>query len=241
MSSAGLLEVRDLAVLRGGREVVHGIDLDIPAGAITALLGANGAGKSSTVLAIGGLEKSSRGTITVDGADIRGLRPERVRAAGVAIVPEGRRLLRALSVADNLVVATYTQKPAEAKESIARVLDLFPELRSRLKLAAGSLSGGEQQMVAIAQAVASNPKYLFVDELSLGLAPVVVKRLAPVLTDIAASGVGVLLIEQFASVALSVAQRAYLLDHGRIRFSGTTAELRESPEILTSAYLAGDS
>ena len=164
-------------------------------------------------------------------------RPEVIRAAGVAVVPEGRRLLPELSVADNLRVATYSLSRTQAEDGTAYALELFPELKRRWDTAARSLSGGEQQMVVLAQALASRPSVLLVDELSLGLAPVVVKRLVPTLAAVAESGVGVLLIEQFAHVALRLANRAYILEGGRIRYDGTAEELRQKPELLHSAYL----
>ena len=235
---AGVLRIEGLVVGRGGKRVLRDVSIDVAAGEVTSLLGSNGAGKSSLVLAVGGLLPVEAGRVLVDGIDIVGLPPEQVRAAGVAIVPEGRKVLRELTIADNLRVATYAQRPADAKASTERALELFPELKPRLKVAAGAVSGGEQQMVCLAQAVASNPRYLFVDELSLGLAPVVVKRLVPVLAHLAATGVGVLLIEQFAQVALSVAATAYVLGLGEVHYAGSTAALRDNPDILRSAYLA---
>jgi branched-chain amino acid transport system ATP-binding protein len=153
------------------------------------------------------------------------------------VVPEGRRLLPELTVEDNLRVATYSLSRDEAKGGVDRALELFPELKARWEVRGRSLSGGEQQMVVLAQAIASRPTTLLVDELSLGLAPVVVKRLVPVVAAVASSGVGVLLIEQFAHVALSLANTAYILEGGRIRYHGTATELSENPEILRSAYL----
>ena len=173
----------------------------------------------------------------LDGQDITRYPPERIRAAGVAVVPEGRRLLPELTVEENLRVATYSLSRDEARSGIDYALELFPELRTRWQVRARSLSGGEQQMVVLAQAMASRPATLLVDELSLGLAPVVVKRLVPVVAAVASSGVGVLLIEQFAQVALSLANSAYILEGGRIRYHGNAAELSDNPEILRSAYL----
>jgi branched-chain amino acid transport system ATP-binding protein len=171
--------------------------------------------------------------------ELAGSKPDKVRGAGVAVVPEGRRLLPSLSVRDNLKVATYNMPASEAEAGLAYALDLFPELEKRIDTSARSLSGGEQQMVVLAQALASKPQFMLVDELSLGLAPVVVKRLIPVLEQVAATGTGVLLIEQFAHVALALATRAYVLEGGRIQYSGTAAELRENPDLLHSAYLLG--
>jgi len=233
------LEIRDLQVARGGRPVLLGVSLDIPAGEITTLLGPNGAGKSTLVLTIGGALPSTAGSITLAGEELRGAKPERIRGAGVAVVPEGRRLLPSLSVLDNLRIATYNLAADEAESGVAQALELFPELNKRADTSARSLSGGEQQMVVLAQALASKPRIVIVDELSLGLAPVVVKRLMPVLEQIADAGAGVLLIEQFAHVALALANRAYVLEGGRIQYSGTAAELRDNPDLLHSAYLLG--
>ena len=160
-----------------------------------------------------------------------------MRAAGVAIVPEGRRLLPGLTVEENLRVATYSLGRDEAREGIAKALELFPELERRWKAECRLLSGGEQQMVVLSQALVSHPRVILVDELSLGLAPVIVKRLAPTLEAVAATGVGVLLIEQFAHVALGMAQTAYVLEGGRIRYRGTAQALKDDPTLLHSAYL----
>jgi branched-chain amino acid transport system ATP-binding protein len=238
--AATSLRIENLHVSRGAREVLEGVSLEITPGEVTALLGPNGAGKSSLVLAVGGALRASSGHIWLDGNDLSHRKPERIRASGIAVVPEGRRLLRELSVEDNLRVATYTLPRDEAAAGIDHAVELFPELRKRWDITAGQLSGGEQQMVVLAQALVSRPKFILVDELSLGLAPVVVKRLVPTLTEVADSGVGVLLIEQFAHVALGVSNSAYLIEGGRIRYHGTAAELREHPELLQSAYLLRD-
>jgi len=161
-----------------------------------------------------------------------------VRAAGVAVVPEGRRLLPALTVADNLRVATYSLGAAQAKAGVAHALELFPELEKRWNHTARLLSGGEQQMVVLAQALVSQPRFVLVDELSLGLAPVVIQRLVPVLQSVATSGVGVLLIEQFTHIALKIADAAYVMERGKICFSGAPRALVDNPDILHSAYLA---
>jgi branched-chain amino acid transport system ATP-binding protein len=242
MTGAGptdALHVVDLRVARGGRAVLHGVTLDVPPGKITALLGPNGAGKSTLVLTIGGVLRPTGGAIRVGDRDLTRAKPEKVRAAGVAVVPEGRRLLPSLTVADNLKVATYSLANGSAEAGIASALELFPELTRRLTSTARSLSGGEQQMVVLAQALASSPKILVVDELSLGLAPVVVKRMMPVIERVAASGVGVLLIEQFAHVALTLSDAAYVIEGGRIQYSGTAAELAGDPDLLKKAYLLG--
>ena len=231
------LLLEGLSVPRGGRDVVHEVSIDIAPGEVTALLGPNGAGKSSLVLAVAGVLPKTAGRIVLGDEDITRYRPERVRGAGVAVVAEGRRLLPALTVEDNLRVATYSMDRADAKSGIAYALELFPELEKRWTVQTRLLSGGEQQMVVLAQALVSHPKVVLVDELSLGLAPVVVKRLVPTLEAVAAKGVGVLLIEQFAHVALSLAKSVYVLEGGRIRFHGEAQELIDDPDLLRSAYL----
>ncbi len=236
------LTLRDLTVERGNRAVVRDVSLEIAEGQVTALLGPNGAGKSTLVLAVGGVLKPRSGAVLLDApsphaGDLAGRRPERIRQAGVAIVPEGRRLLPDLTVEDNLRVASYALTKTQAQSGRDRVLELFPQLRQRLAAPARTLSGGEQQMVVLAQALIGAPRYLLIDELSLGLAPVVVSRLIPVIAAVAESGAGVLLIEQFATVALGLAHRAHIMEGGRIRFSGLASELRDNPARLRSAYL----
>jgi branched-chain amino acid transport system ATP-binding protein len=231
-----VLRLDGLCVSRG-RPVVQNVSLEIPSYAITALLGPNGAGKSSLVLAVGGVLRPTAGRVLIGEQDLTRKRPEVIRGAGVAIVPEGRRLLGELTVEDNLRVATYALGRSQAREGIDHALEVFPALERRWKASARSLSGGEQQMVVLAQALVSRPRFILVDELSLGLAPVVVKRLIPTLQTVADSGVGILLIEQFANVALAVAQTAYVIEGGRIRDHGTAQELREQPDRLHSAYL----
>jgi branched-chain amino acid transport system ATP-binding protein len=233
------LRVEGLDVPRGERPVLKGVTIDIPAGEITTLLGPNGAGKSTLVLTIGGMLKPTGGSIHIGEVNLTGAKPDKIRGAGVAVVPEGRRLLPNLTVEDNLKVATYNLSADESEAGIAYALELFPELTRRIDTTARSLSGGEQQMVVLAQALASKPQVMVVDELSLGLAPVVVKRLMPVIERVAESGAGVLLIEQFAHVALALATTAYVIEGGEIQYSGTAAELRDNPDMLHSAYLLG--
>jgi branched-chain amino acid transport system ATP-binding protein len=231
------LRIADLRVARGGHTVLHGISLEIPPGAVTTLLGPNGAGKSTMVLAVGGVLHASSGEVQMNGTSLGKLRPEQIRRAGVAIVPEGRRLLPELTVEDNMRVATYSLSREDAKRGVEYATELFPQLKARWNAVARTLSGGEQQMVVLAQALVSRPKFMLVDELSLGLAPVVVQRLIPALENAAADGVGVLLIEQFVHVALGLAQNAYVLENGRIVYEGTAADLKANPDKLHSAYL----
>jgi branched-chain amino acid transport system ATP-binding protein len=236
-SDGATLTVDGLDVPRGGRPVLRDVSIEVPPGEVTALLGPNGAGKSTLVLAVGGVVRPTAGTVRLGDRELTKSRPEQIRQAGVAVVPEGRRLLPELTVADNLRVATYVLEREQAERGTAYALELFPELEQRWGTAARLLSGGEQQMVVLAQALVSRPSVILVDELSLGLAPLVVKRLVPVLASIAASGVGVLLIEQFAHVALGLANRAYVLQGGRIRYEGTARELQDNPDLLHTAYL----
>jgi branched-chain amino acid transport system ATP-binding protein len=231
------LRIEGLSVPRANRLVLRDVSLEITPGEVTALLGPNGTGKSTLVLTVAGVLRPTAGRILLGDQDLTKRRPEKIRRAGVAVVPEGRRLLPELTVADNLRVATYSLENREADSGVEYALDLFPELRPRMGTTARDLSGGQQQMVVLAQALASRPAVLLVDELSLGLAPLVVKRLVPSLAAVAASGVAVLLIEQFAHVALGLARRAYVLGGGRIRYEGTAQELKEHPELLHSAYL----
>jgi branched-chain amino acid transport system ATP-binding protein len=239
--SGDVLSLRGVTVLRGNRTVVRDLSIDIPAGEVTALLGPSGAGQSSLVLAVAGVLRLQAGSVRLDGRELAGSRPERIRRAGVAVVPEGRRLLPELSVDDNIRVATYSLSREQARAGRERALELFPALRKCLKVPARALSGGEQQMVVLAQALVSQPRFVFIDELSLGLAPVIVRRLVPVIRTVAESGVGVLLIEQFAAIALGLARRAYIMEGGNLRFSGLASELAERPELLHSAYLLAGS
>ncbi len=220
------LVLQDLTVERGGRAVVRDVSLEIATGQVTALLGPNGAGKTTFFNVLSGFVRPAAGAVRAFGVDLR-----------LAIVPEGRRLLPDLTVEDNLRVASYALTREQAQAGRDRVLELFPQLGQRLTATARTLSGGEQQMVVLAQALISQPRYLLIDELSLGLAPVVVSRLIPVIAAVAESGTGVLLIEQFATVALGLAHQAHIMEGGRLRFSGLASELREQPELLSSAYL----
>ncbi len=231
------LSLRGITVERGGRTVVRDISLEIPAGEVTALLGPNGAGKSSLVLAVGGVLRLQSGSVLLGERDVANRRPEKIRQAGLAIVPEGRRLLPDLTVADNLSVATYALTREQAQAGRDWALELFPELSKRLSAQARTLSGGEQQMVVLAQALVSQPRFVLIDELSLGLAPVVDNRLIPRIRAVADSGTGVLLIEQVATVALSLAHQAHIMEGGQLRFSGLAQDLRDQPDLLQSAYL----
>lgn len=231
------LSVRDLRVERGGKPVLHGISLEFLPGEITALIGANGAGKSSTVLAMAGAIPIKSGEVLRNGVQISNLSPDSIRRSGVALVPEGHTVLSSLTVLDNLRVAGSHLPAARINAVVDNALALFPELTARLNVPAGALSGGQKQMVLIGQALISEPDFILVDELSLGLAPTIVNRLAATLVDLANEGMGIVLIEQFTSLALKIAKHAYIIERGNIVFAGTSQELLDDRSILHSAYL----
>ena len=230
------LQIDNLVMVRGTKAVVHGIKLRVAPGAITALMGPNGAGKTSTVLGIAGAVEPAFGEIVLDGINLKGREPDEIRRLGVATVPEGHQVLRELSVRDNLRVAGSELSRGELDAALQRTLELFPELQQKLAQPAGDLSGGQQQMVALAQALVVPPKFLIVDELSFGLAPMIVMRLVPVIRRIAASGIGVLLIEQFTQLALGLANHVYVLSRGHVSYDGGPDKLRADPAILHRAY-----
>ena len=230
------LEIRNLVMVRGTKAVTQAIDLSIAPGAVTALMGANGAGKTSTVLGISGVIEPAFGEIWLDGKDLVGMEADEIRRMGVATVPEGHQVLRELTVRDNLIVAGGGLSSHALKESMERVLELFPALNEKLALPAGDLSGGQQQMVAIAQALIVKPRFLVIDELSFGLAPTIVARLVPVIRQIAASGIGVLLIEQFTQLALALSHHVYVMSRGSVSYDGEPRKLRDDPDILHRAY-----
>jgi len=232
------LTVRNLFVARGGRPVLRDISITVPPGEITALLGANGAGKSTLVLTIAGVLPALRGDISADGVQLLGQPPDAVRRHGVALVLEGHPVLTGLSVRDNLAAAALMHSRRDADREIEAALENFPELRSRLSTAAHYLSGGQEQMVVIAQGMIARPRYLLIDELAFGLAPSIMNRHAETIQTIAQRGVGILLIEQFTTLALSLAKTALVLERGELVFSGSSDELRRKPEVLHGAYLA---
>lgn len=237
MMAPSTVSINRLVVERAGKRVVHGISFAITAGKVTALLGANGAGKSSTVMALAGVLPRG-GTVRLDGTLLDGLPPERIRRAGLALVPEGHRVLGQLSVEDNILVALLETSADARRKGLDQAYAIFPELADRRRQVASNLSGGQKQMVAMAQAFIAAPRFMIVDELSLGLAPAVVKRLAEALRIAAAGGIGVLLIEQFANLALELSHHALVMERGRLVFDGEPATLKAQPEILHGAYLA---
>lgn len=227
------LELRGVSVIRAGAPVVDTVDLDVAAGEIVALIGSNGAGKTSLLEAISGAAPST-GEIVLNGVRIDRFGPTRRARAGIAHVEQGRTIFSDMTVEQNLMVVAD-------RADRERVLLDMPELADLRHRRAGLLSGGQQQMLVIARALAQHPRYLLLDELSLGLAPAIVRRLLPHIQDIAGRGVGVLLVEQFAFLALRYADRAAVLDRGRIVMSGTAQELAEQPDLLTAAYLGAAS
>lgn len=233
------LQIIGLRIARGAKVVVHDVGLTVRPGQITALLGANGAGKSSLVLGVAGVLKPIAGSVVLGGVELVGRSPQSIRASGLAAVPEGHRVLTELTVLENLKAAGSMHAKSALSAAVDEALAVFPELEKRLSQPAGSLSGGQQQMVAVSQALVCRPKFLLADELSLGLAPLVVKRLVEVLKAIAVSGTGVLLIEQFTTIALAVSTDAVLMERGRQVWSGSAKALAEQPELLHAAYLAG--
>ena len=232
------LVVSGLKVVRGGKPVVHGISMQFHPGEITALIGANGAGKSSTVLAMSGVIPVAEGAVEWQGRTITNLSADKIRRMGIALVPEGHPVLGDLSVIDNLRAAASHLPAREVARAVDRALTLFPELTARLQVPAAALSGGQKQMVLIGQAVIAEPRFMVIDELSLGLAPAIVSRLAETLIALTRDGIGIILIEQFTSLALRLAPRAYVLERGRLAYSGSSEELRQNEHILHSAYLA---
>ena len=230
-----ILSVKDLQVNYGGIEAVKGISFDVPAGDIVTLIGANGAGKSTTLKAIAGLVKPRSGSIEFEGANITGKDSSDIVARGVTLVPEGRRVFSNMTVLENIKIGAYLRKDS-LSDDIAWVYDLFPRLKEREWQLAGTLSGGEQQMLAVARALMSRPKVLMMDEPSLGLAPLVVKGIFDIIREINKQGVTVLLIEQNANMALKTANYAYVLETGCIGLSGTGAELLTNEDVK-KAYL----
>jgi len=231
-----LLEIRSLQVRYGGIRAVKGIDLEVAAGELVCLIGANGAGKSSTLRAISGLTPTAPGSIRFDGRDLAGI-PAFARAhAGLVMVPEGRGVFAQLSVEENLAMGAYARADAGVASDRARVFEVFPRLAERRRQTAGTLSGGEQQMLAIGRALMSRPKLLALDEPSMGLAPIAAQKILQVIRDINRSGVTVLLVEQNARNALALAHRAYVMESGEITLSGEARALLADPRVR-EAYL----
>jgi len=233
-----MLKVEGLNVYYGSIHAIKDISFEVNEGEIVTLIGANGAGKSTTLNTVGGLLKSKSGTIEFCGKSLVGTKAHNVVRQGLALCPEGRRVFLQLSVADNLEMGAYTRPNSEVADSIAMVYDLFPRLKERYKQVAGTLSGGEQQMLAMGRAMMSKPKLLMLDEPSMGLAPILVDQIFDIIKDLHSKGTTILLVEQNAQKALSIADRAYVLETGRIVNTGTGEALLHDDSVR-KAYLGG--
>jgi branched-chain amino acid transport system ATP-binding protein len=235
-----MLEIKNLQVSYGAINALHGISLSVPAGGIVTLIGGNGAGKTTTLKTISGLLKPKSGEIIYDGKSIAGLPPHEVVARGLSHVPEGRMIFANLTVLENLQMGAYLQKDKKIiRHELEHVFSLFPRLKEREKQIAGTLSGGEQQMLAIGRALMSKPKLLLLDEPSLGLAPLLVKTIFEKIVEINRErGLTILLVEQNANLALEISHFGYVLETGKIALSGDSTALRQNPQVR-SAYLGG--
>jgi branched-chain amino acid transport system ATP-binding protein len=235
-----MLEIKNLEVSYGAIIALHGISLSVPAGKIVTLIGANGAGKSTTLRAVSGLLNPRGGEILYDGGNISGLQPHEIVKRGLSHVPEGRMIFANLTVMENLQLGAYLQKDRQVvRRELENVFSLFPRLQEREKQIAGTLSGGEQQMLAIGRALMSKPKFLMLDEPSLGLAPLLVKTIFEKIVAInREQGITILLVEQNANLALEISHFGYVLETGKISLQGDSASLRQNPQVK-SAYLGG--
>ncbi len=233
-----LLNVEGINVYYGAIHAIKDISFYVKEGEVVTLIGANGAGKTTTLQTVSGLLRSKTGSITFEGHNISSVRADKLVAHGLAQVPEGRRVFLQMSVEENLEMGAFTQPPSGVGQDLEMVYDLFPRLKERRRQVAGTLSGGEQQMLAMGRALMSHPKLLMLDEPSMGLAPILVEQIFEIIQNLNRSGSTILLVEQNAQMALSVAHRGYVLETGKIVATGTGAELIESPEIK-KAYLGG--
>ncbi|AWB09512.1 MAG: ABC transporter ATP-binding protein [Fervidicoccus fontis] len=234
-----MLKVNNIVLRYGGILALKGVSLEVNKGEIVALIGANGAGKTSVLKAIMAVEKVSSGEVYLDNVLLTGLSTDRIVSMGLCLVPEGRRIFTRMSVHENLLMGAFLRKDKKGiQDDIEKVLALFPRLKERLNQKAGTLSGGEQQMLAIARGMMSRPKYLFLDEPSLGLAPVLVDEIFKIIKEINESGTSLLIVEQNAVKALKIANRGYVIETGNITISGTSEELLNS-EHVRAAYLGG--
>ena len=234
-----MLKIDNIDVYYGAIHALKGISLEVNEGEIVTLIGANGAGKSTTLRTISGLLKPKTGSITFLGQNIAGVRAHEIVKKGISQVPEGRRVFAEMTVMENLDLGAFVRKDkAGIQQDLKHVFELFPRLEERKNQSAGTLSGGEQQMLAMGRALMSRPKLLLLDEPSMGLAPLLIKEIFNIIVDINKSGTTVLLVEQNANMALSIASRAYVLETGRITLSGPAAELAASEEVK-KAYLGG--
>ena len=237
MNPAGdVLRVQNLNAGYGDTQVLWDVSLEIHPGEIVAVIGSNGAGKSTLLGAISGLVKTWSGSVRYGERDLTGCAPDRLVSAGVVQVPQGRRLFGSLTVEENLLMGAYLRRDAEVQSDLENLLEMLPRLRERFGYLAGRLSGGEQQQVAIARALRSRPRVLLIDEMSLGLAPVLVDALLEILAQIHATGVAIVMVEQDVQTALEVSSRAYVLETGRVTLAGPSNELLDDPNVR-KAYL----
>jgi branched-chain amino acid transport system ATP-binding protein len=238
-----MLSVSNLHAAYGKVEVLHGISLEVPKGKVVTLIGSNGAGKTTTMRAISGMIKPVSGTVTLGGKDITGQESYRISRAGLAHSPEGRRVFPTMSVNDNLLLGAFprltrSRPRGDVAADLERAMQMFPRLKERRSQLAGTLSGGEQQMLAMARAAMLNPEVILLDEPSMGLAPILVEEVFRIIRELKAQSVTMLLVEQFAAAALNVADYGYVLENGRIAVSGPPDQLRDDPAVK-AAYLGG--
>jgi branched-chain amino acid transport system ATP-binding protein len=238
-----MLSISNLHAAYGKVEVLHGISLEVPKGKLVTLIGSNGAGKTTTMRAISGMIKPKGGKVTLDGKDITGLDSHRIARAGLAHSPEGRRVFASMSVTDNLLLGAFprftrARPKGDIKRDLDKALELFPRLKERQTQLAGTLSGGEQQMLAMARAVMLNPEVILLDEPSMGLAPILVEEVFRIIQRLKTEGVTMLLVEQFAAAALNVADYGYVLENGSISVHGPAESLKTDPKVI-AAYLGG--
>ena len=238
-----MLKIQNLQAAYGKVEVLHGISLEVPKGKLVTLIGSNGAGKTTTMRAISGMIKPKGGTVTLGGRDITGLESHKIARCGLAHSPEGRRVFSTMSVTDNLLLGAFprftrSRPRGDVKHDLEKALELFPRLKERQHQLAGTLSGGEQQMLAMARAVMLNPEVILLDEPSMGLAPILVEEVFRIITRLKSEGVTMLLVEQFAAAALNVADYGYVLENGSISVHGPAESLKTDPKVI-AAYLGG--
>jgi branched-chain amino acid transport system ATP-binding protein len=238
-----MLTISNLHAAYGKVEVLHGISLNVPKGKVVTLIGSNGAGKTTTMRAVSGMIKPKEGRITLAGKDVTGMDSHRIARAGLAHSPEGRRVFATMSVTDNLLLGAFprftrSRPRGDINRDLEKALELFPRLKERQNQLAGTLSGGEQQMLAMARAVMLNPEVVLLDEPSMGLAPILVDEVFRIIQRLKEQGVTMLLVEQFAAAALNVADYAYVLENGRIAVEGPADKLKHDPAVK-AAYLGG--
>ncbi len=233
-----LLKVDDLHVYYGSIHAIKGVSFEVNEGEIVTLIGANGAGKSTTLNTVAGLLKPRKGSVALEGNSLLGVAPHKIVNRGMALCPEGRRIFLQLSVQENLEMGAYTRPANEIAETMDRIYQQFPRLKERYKQVAGTLSGGEQQMLAMGRALMSRPKILMLDEPSMGLAPLLVEQIFTIIENLNAAGTTILLVEQNAQMALSIANRGYVLETGKIVTTGSGADLLND-DAVRKAYLGG--